>query len=268
MNSTSLLVDTNNQGVRTLTLNRPQKHNAFDAEIINLLLDQLSQIENDESIRVVVLTGNGKSFSSGADLEWMRSMKNYDEKTNQKDALQLALLMRRLHSLNKPTIARVNGSAYGGALGLIACCDIAIAVNHAIFSFSEVRLGILPAVIAPYILTAIGARQTTRLFLTADKFDAEAARSYGLVHQCVDSSDLDSRVAADIERLLLGGPTAQMECKKLIHRLNNTINEIEPDVLSEYTSKLIAKIRTSEEGQEGLSAFLNKSKPSWINSGS
>jgi methylglutaconyl-CoA hydratase len=255
-----VLTTVDNRGVATLTLNRPAKHNAFDDTLIQTLTRQLEALDNDSNIRIVVLTGAGPSFSSGADLGWMQSMVNYSEEANRQDALRLAGLMETLNTLAKPTVARVNGAAFGGALGLIACCDIAVATEDCQFAFSEVKLGIVPAVISPYIIAAIGPRWARKLFLTGEVFNATLARKTGLVHEVVAADKLDGAVNRQIHLLLKGGPAAQHTIKKLIQTLVDNDSHI-----SQYTADIIAEVRTSPEGQEGLHAFLEKRKPVWSN---
>ncbi|NOZ51870.1 MAG: enoyl-CoA hydratase/isomerase family protein [Gammaproteobacteria bacterium] len=255
----SLLANTDTRGVCTLTLNRPDKHNALDNTLIKALLHALALADKDNAIRIVIVTGKGKSFSSGADVNWMRSRINDDHTANCLDAQQLAQLLHTLYALSKPTIARVNGSAFGGALGLIACCDIAISVKPAQFAFTEALLGIVPAVISPYIITAIGARQAKRLFLSARKFSSNEALSFGLLHDRIEPAALDNTIEAEITTLLKASPLAQQECKRLIHKLAGVSDDI-----SQYTTELIATIRNSDEGREGMSAFLDKRKPNWI----
>lgn len=254
----SLQLNIDPRGVAYLTLNRPAKHNAFDAELIVCLTHELRQLAQNSKIRIVVLSGHGGSFSSGADLTWMQSMVDFDAKTNQQDSKQLTDLMDELYHLRIPTIARVNGSAYGGALGLIACSDIAIAVDHAKYAFTEVKLGIIPAVISPYIIAAIGGHAAKRLFLTGEIFSATEAHKMGLVHKIVKQDYLDEEVEKQIQFLLKGGPVAQQEIKKLIHSYADINHES-----GDATSRIIAKLRTSEEGQEGLKAFLEKRAPRW-----
>jgi methylglutaconyl-CoA hydratase len=252
----ALLCKTDGRGVCTLTLNRPERHNAFDDQLINTLLHCLREIERDSAVRVVVLTGAGKSFSSGADLQWMRAMAKYDEQTNVKDARRLAELMETLNTLSKPTLAAVNGSAFGGAVGLIACCDIAIASEAAEFALTEVRLGIAPAVISPYVVAAIGARQARRLFFSGERISAHEARRIGLAHDVVGAHALAEAVEKQVLNLLKAGPNALIECKRLVLRLT----------ASTYvdTAEVIARLRVSAEGQEGLAAFFEKRKPNWM----
>jgi methylglutaconyl-CoA hydratase len=250
------------QGIATLTLDRAELHNAFDDELIQELTEALRALEDDAEVRAVVLTGDGKSFSAGADLGWMKRMAQASEKENRKDARQLAKLMRVLNHLGKPTIARVNGAAYGGGVGLIACCDIAIGVDGAKFGLTETRLGLVPAVISPYVIDAIGARQARRLFLTAEVFDAAEAQRIGLLHRVVAVKQLDAAVQSEVDRLRAAGPTAVREAKQLVQRITR------PDpksrrALDEENADLIARLRVSEEGQEGLNAFLGKRRPRW-----
>jgi methylglutaconyl-CoA hydratase len=250
-------------GIARLTLTRPDIHNAFDDGLIAALTDQLKALADDSEVRVVVLSGEGASFSAGADLNWMRRMAAADEKDNQRDARRLAELMRTLNYLPKPTIARVNGAAFGGGVGLVACCDIAIASDTARFGLTEVRLGLVPAAISPYVIDAIGSRQARRWFLTGEIFDAQAALSMGLLHQVVAADELDDAVDAQLKLFRSAGPVAVSEAKALVHRVTH------PDAraqrtLDEDNAELIARLRVSPEGQEGLTAFLDKRKPAWV----
>jgi len=243
-------------------LDRPEQHNAFDDVLIGELIDVLDQLAKNSSVRIVVLRADGKSFSAGADLNWMRRMADYDEAQNLADALQLAELMRRLNTLPKPTIARIQGAAFGGGVGLVACCDIALASARALFCLSEVRLGLIPAVISPYVVRAIGERAARRYMLSAERFDAQQARLLGLVHEVVDDEALDTRLEAMIVTLLECGPAAQAAAKDLILSVaGKTIDQ----GLIENTASRIARIRASSEGREGLNAFLEKRSPDWIN---
>ncbi len=255
--SEPLLVETDHRGVCTLTLNRPERHNAFDDKLIAALTTRLREIGADAAIRVVVLTGAGKSFSSGADLQWMRATVKYDEHANREDALRLGALMETLNALPKPTVAAVNGSAFGGAVGLIACCDIAVAIDGAEFALSEVRLGLAPAVISPYVIGAIGAREARRLFLTGERIGAPEARRIGLVHEVVKKEALPETVGKHVEYLLQGGPNALSECKRL------AVTATAGGTVAR-TAELIARLRVSAEGQEGMAAFFEKRKPKWV----
>ncbi|MFA5684183.1 MAG: enoyl-CoA hydratase-related protein [Lysobacteraceae bacterium] len=258
----SAIRQTLHQDVATLALDRPALHNAFDDALIAELTDALRELEAREDIRAVVLTGTGKSFSAGADLGWMRRMAKAGEKENRRDARQLAKLMRTLNRLDKPTIARVNGAAFGGGVGLIACCDIAIGTDTARFALSEVRLGLAPAVISPYVVDAIGVRQARRLFLTGEIFDAAHAERIGLLHQCVPAAELDAAVDAMLGHLRAAGPQAVLAGKHLLARIAHP-DAKERRALDEENADLIARLRVSEEGQEGLSAFFDKRRPHW-----
>lgn len=261
MHHVSVAID--KRGVATVTMDRPDKHNAFDDKLIAELTAELLKLNTSDAVRVVVLTGAGKSFSAGADINWMRSMADFDEAQNFEDSLRLAELMSVLNGLAKPTVARVNGAAIGGGTGLVACCDIAVAAEHASFAFSEVRLGLVPAVISPYVIAAIGPRQARRYFLTAERFDAEEAERIGLVHAAVDAAELDATVDAIVDNLLAGGPEALTACKELIANVINQDKDAR-DAAKNMTSRLIAQLRVSDEGQEGLGAFLEKRSPNWI----
>lgn len=249
--------------VAWLTMNKPQSHNAFDAELIQALTGALEAVDKNPKIRAVIITGAGSTFSAGADLNWMRSMAKASESENLDDSLQLAKLMRTLNYLSKPTIARVNGAAYGGGVGLIACCDIAIGIEATKFSLSEVKLGLVPAVISPYVISAIGLRHARRLFLSAEIFDSELALRIGLLHETVPFANLDETIDKTLHWLLKGGPVAQQEAKQLALRVSsNTFANAEKQ--DRENAALIAKLRVSQEGQEGLNAFLEKRAASWV----
>ena len=250
--------------VATLALNRPETHNAFDAELIGQLTVALQDLDHDDRVRAVIVTGTGSTFSAGADLNWMRSMATASESANLEDSLQLAKLMRTLNYLSKPTIARVNGAAYGGGVGLIACCDIAIGIEATKFSLSEVKLGLVPAVISPYVISAIGLRHARRLFLSAEIFDSALALRIGLLHETVPYVQLDETIDKTLHWLLKGGPIAQKQAKELALRVGgNTL--VSAEKLDQENAALIAKLRVSKEGQEGLNAFLEKRAAAWVN---
>jgi len=246
-----------------LVMNRPDVHNAFDDGLIAALTEALAAVDDDDSVRAVVLTGTGASFSAGADLNWMRGMATASEADNRADSERLAGLMRRLQFLSKPTIARVNGAAFGGGVGLVACCDIAIAADTAKFALSEVKLGLVPAVISPYVVAAIGLRHARRLFLTGEVFDATAALGMNLVHEVVPAGALDTAVAGVIDLIGKGGPVAQREAKQLALAMGG-MRPADMEGVDAANAALIARLRVSAEGQDGLSAFLAKSRPSWI----
>ena len=247
-------------GVAWVTLTRPEVHNAFDDTLIAELSAVLGGFASDERVRAVVLGAQGRSFSAGADLNWMQRMAGYSERENLDDARALAELMRRLYELPKPTLALVQGPTYGGGVGLVACCDIAIAAETANFCFSEVRLGLIPAAIGPYVIAAMGERAARRYFLTAETFSAREAMRFGLVHDVVPDEALRDFGRRVIKALLRGGPNAQVAAKDLIL----TISGRPLDDLAEETAKRIARLRVSEEGREGIAAFLEKRKPRWL----
>lgn len=247
-------------GVAHLILARPDKHNAFDDATIATFTAALGRVGSDPAVRVVILSGEGKSFSAGADLDWMHRMADYDEAENLADARALAALLRTLNDLPKPTIARVQGAAFGGGVGLVACCDIAVASDAAIFCLSEARLGLTPSTISPYVVEAMGARKARRYFLTAERFDAATAERIGLVHAVVAPEELDSTVADLAAALQENGPAAMAECKSLIRRVASGPVD---DRMVEDTAQHIAKVRASAEGKEGVRAFLEKRSPVW-----
>ncbi len=249
-----------NGAVVRLRLNRPELHNAFDADLIETLTAALIAVGKDKTVRVVVLEGAGASFSAGADLSWMHSMITASKDKNRLDALALARLMRLLNELPHPTIARVQGAAFGGGVGLVACCDIAIGTADAKFGLTESKLGLLPAVISPYVTAAIGARQARRWFATAEVFDAAEAQRIGLLHAVVPADALDAAIKRQIDLLLKAGPLAASHAKVLVRRVDG---EPDHDKLDRDNADLIAKLRVSPEGQEGLIAFLEKRTPTW-----
>jgi methylglutaconyl-CoA hydratase len=248
------------RGVATLTLNRPEKHNALDGATVQELHTALTTLANDARARVVVVTGAGASFCAGADIGHMRSMMGATEQHNVDDALLLARCLRALDELDKPVIARVNGNVYGGGVGLVACADIAIGVETAKFALTEVRLGIVPAVISPYVVAAIGNRQARRLFLTAAPFEAPEARTIGLLHFTATAEQLDTAVETQVDHLLRGGPEALRAAKRLVRRMAQLGDR---EALGLETAELLARLRVSPEGREGLSAFLERRKPGW-----
>ncbi|QAU25283.1 enoyl-CoA hydratase/isomerase family protein [Dyella sp. M7H15-1] len=259
---TSAVQIADHAGIRELRLNRPEVHNAFDDRLIADLTAALQAAGQDSAVRVVVLTGVGASFSAGADLNWMRGMAKASEQENREDSLRLATLMRTLQFLPKPTIARVNGAAYGGGVGLLACCDIAIGVNTAKFGLTEVTLGLVPAVISPYVIAAIGLRHARRLFLTGEIFDADTATQVGLLHQSVPAEYLDDTVHNVLKMLAKAGPVAQQEAKRLALGMHG-LTEAAAEHIDHDNATLIARLRVSQEGQEGLGAFLDKRAPNW-----
>lgn len=254
----SLLVHNDTRGVYTLTLNRPEKHNALNDELIQMLYTRLQSLQYDPAVRTIVLTGAGNTFCSGGDLDWFKRMTDPIRDTNFEPAQRLAGLLRLLHHYPKPTVARIQGPAYGGGVGLIACCDIAIAADSARFALTELRLGLIPAVISPYILDAIGARQSRRLFLTGAAIDGTEAQRLGLVHKLASGTELDNMVEAEIARLLKSAPNAVTQVKRLLVHLTEASHG-NIDTAAELSHWL----RDSAEATEGLNAFFEKRNPKW-----
>jgi methylglutaconyl-CoA hydratase len=248
------------RGVARITMARPEKHNTFDDVLIADLTDAFESAGTDDAVRVVVLEAKGKSFSAGADLGWMERMADYSEAENLADARKLAHMVRVLNELPRPTVARVQGAAFGGGVGLVAACDIALASHAASFCLSEARLGLIPSVISPYVVEAIGARAARRYFQTAERIDAEQAQALGLVHEVVPRERLDSRLAELVGHLLDNGPAAMAASKELIRRVASGPVD---DAMVEDTARRIADIRATAEGREGLRAFLEKRGPKW-----
>jgi len=248
--------------VYRLTLARPQVHNAFDDKVIHELSAALSEIAT-ASPRVLVLQAEGKSFSAGADLNWMKKSATYSVDENRRDARALAGMLNQLNSFPCPTVASVQGAALGGGVGLVACCDIALAASSAMFGLTEVRLGLIPATISPFVLQAIGARQARRYFATAERFDALTAERIGLVHEVVAADSLASTTDELVLQLLQSSPDAQKKARDLIDQISPRCNKID-ELLLDDTANAIADARASTEGREGISAFLEKRKPSWV----
>lgn len=257
----SALVETvDSRGVATLTLNRPELHNAFDDALIAEMTTALNRLGADPAVRAVVLASNGRSFSAGADLDWMRRMAGQSFTDNLADAGRLERLMRTLDRLPKPTLALVQGPAYGGGVGLVACCDVAIACERATFCLSEVKLGLTPATISPYVVNAIGSRWARRYFQTAEVFSAARAQDIGLVHEVVAEAELAAAGEAVVAAILQGAPGAQAAAKSLVFLREARAVD---DALGEETSRRIAERRVSPEGQEGIGAFLAKRPAAW-----
>jgi methylglutaconyl-CoA hydratase len=245
-----------------ITMNRPERHNAFDDVLIAELTEAFRSMEAEDGIRVVVLSGTGKSFSAGADLNWMKRMANFSIDENRRDAMGLAALMRTIAHLRKPTLARVQGPAFGGGVGLVACCDIAVATQDASFALSEVKLGLIPAVISPYVVAAIGERAARRYFLTGERIEAADAWRLGLIHELTgNEAELDDMIGAIVDAMLGSSPAAQREAKELIRAVSGRAVTSE---LIQDTAERIARVRASPEGREGVTAFLEKRRASWI----
>ncbi len=248
------------RGVATVTLNRADVHNAFDDALIAEIDGCFAALDADPAVRLIVLAAAGASFSAGADLNWMKRMAGFSEAENEADARALARMLRRIYETAKPTVARVQGAAFGGGVGLVAACDMAIASERAKFSLSEVKLGLSPSTISPYVLAAIGPRAAGRYFVTGERFDAETALRLGLVHEVATADALDGAVVRLIDELLQGGPAAQRATKGLIREVaGRPIDE----ALGHDTARRIAALRASPEGREGVGAFLEKRRPAW-----
>ena len=247
--------------VATVTLNRPEVRNAFNDEVIAELTQAFIDLETRDDVRCIVLAANGTAFCAGADLNWMRSMAGYTHEENLVDAGKLAKMMHTAYACRKPTIARIQGDVYAGGTGLVAVCDIAVSVDSAHFCLSEVKLGLVPSTISPYVIRAMGARAAHRYFLTAERFDAREALRIGLVHEVVAADALDAKVAELCQALVNAGPEAVKLCKKLVQDVAG--QHLTPELV-EMTVASIASVRVSPEGREGLQSFLQKRKPDWL----
>ena len=258
--STAPLLVKHKDGIAILTLNKAEINNAFDDEIISLLIMALDDCRLNDDVKVIQLRGAGKHFSAGADLNWMRRMAKLDYSANQEDAGQIARLMSTLYQLEKPTIAIIQGASYGGAVGLIACCDFAIATENSTFCLSEVKIGLAPAVISPYVVKAIGERQARRYFISGEVIDSKKAEAINLIHERLTTDAIEEYVTKLSQQLLNNAPNAMGICKSLVQKVSS---EKLNDNIHQYTRDLIAQVRVSDEGQEGLSAFLEKRPANW-----
>jgi methylglutaconyl-CoA hydratase len=260
MSEQRVLSQISERGIATVTLNNPKKHNAFDDRIIEELTAAFLQIDKSKDVRVMILAATGKNFCAGGDLGWMKRMANYSYDENLKDSRALARMFKILNFLAVPTVARVQGVAFGGGVGLVSCCDMAVAATDVSFSLSEVKIGLIPAVISPYVVDAIGQRAARRYFTTAEHFDGQTAFNLGLVSRVVEKEQLDQEIDKLAETLLANSPTAIVGAKQLIFDVAGRKIDVE---LIDLTCERIAEIRVSANGQEGLSAFLQKRKPTW-----
>ena len=247
------------KGVATVYLNRPEVHNAMNEQLMKELTNCFKELDNDKATRIIVLTGKGKSFCAGADLNWMKSMAKYSKEENIKDSRLLLDLYESIYNCSKPVIGRVNGHAFGGGLGLFAVCDIAIAIPDCKFAFSEAKLGIIPSVISTYIVRRIGLSNMRRLFITGERFDSEYAKQVGLIDFVVNEDEFDKKIEKYIDILRSSGPKAIVEVKKLV----DSCERMDVEKYKEHTVKKISELRVSEEGQEGINAFLEKRKSKW-----
>ena len=249
------------KGFATLWLDRPEKNNAFNAEMIRELVLAIDQVQANKNLRFLLLRGRGKHFCAGADLAWMQQSAQLDFNANLNDARELAELMYSLYHLKLPTLAVVQGAAFGGAVGLVACCDMAIGAHDALFSLSEVRIGLAPAVISPFVVKAMGERATRRYAMTGERFSGERARELGLLSETYAAAELDDALHGWLDNLMLNSPQAMRASKDLLREASSA--SVSP-ALRRYTENAIARIRVSPEGQEGLNAFLEKRKPRWL----
>lgn len=267
MSEESVTSRIDSRGVANVMLNNPDKHNAFDDHIIAQLTAVFNDLANNDNVRVMVLSSAGKSFSAGADLNWMKRMASYSYEENLRDAHALANMLKALNFMPQPTIARVQGAAFGGAVGLVSCCDMAVGSHHAKFSLSEVKIGLIPATISPYVIDAIGSRAARRYFTTAETFNADTALQLGLLSDVVAQEALDESINTLVDHLLANGPSAVRAAKALVFdvdEIRQTSHGSNHDALITMTCERIAAIRVSREGQEGLSAFLEKRPASWL----
>jgi len=248
-----------NDRIGKIILNRPEVHNAFNNIMIEELINICTEVSKEKDIRIIIITGEGKSFCAGGDLNWMKKMKDYTYEENLKDSLKLSELLYRIYTLPQATIARINGAAIGGGTGLVAVCDIAIASEKSTFSLSEVKLGLVPACISPYVIKRMGEMRCRELFLTGERINAYQAKEYGLINHCVKEEELDGVVEEKINMLLSSGPNAISICKELLEKVPLQ----SPKEFIKYTAEIIASLRISDEAQEGMSAFLEKRKPKW-----
>ena len=249
--------------VATVTLNRPEMRNAFNQEAIHELAVAFAALSETDGVRAIVLAANGVAFCAGGDLNWMKQMAGYSEEENQQDAMRLADMLRTIYLCPKPVVARVQGDCYAGGMGLAAACDIVVASDNAAFCLSEVKLGLIPATISPYVIKAMGEQAARRYFLTAERFDAAEARRIGLAHEVVDADALDATVAAIVKSLVSNSPHAVTQAKTLVREI---VGQPIGDALVFDTANRIAAIRASDDGREGVASFLEKRKPHWLNS--
>ncbi|MEM8937392.1 MAG: enoyl-CoA hydratase/isomerase family protein [Pseudomonadota bacterium] len=261
MSEPLILIEKDSRGVARMTMNRPDLRNAFNGDLIAAITENVTQLGADPSVRVIVLTGSGKAFSAGADLNMMREVASYTREENIEEGNRLAAMLSAIDQAPKPVIALVNGPALGGGVGLIAASNIAIGSEAAFFALSEARLGLIPAVISPFVIRAIGARQAERYFLTAERFDAATAKDIGLLHLTAPADALESVLEETIDGLLQCSPNAQFEAKQLIKAVSN--KPIDAAMMADVAER-IARLRASDEGKEGVTAFLEKRKASWI----
>jgi len=246
--------------VGRVTFNRPEIHNAFNGTVITEMTDLFTELEKDDDLRVILLTGEGKSFCAGADLNWMREVVNQSFEENLAESNALADLFYQIYSFKRPVVGRINGAAIGGGTGFVAVCDIAVAARSAKFSFSEVKIGVVPACIGPYVIRKMGEGKARELFITGERMNADRAFAVGLVNTVVDDDQLDAEIDNLLRAILSSGPEAVAMAKKLV----SEVPPMTPEQFKPFTAEMIARLRISDEGQEGMDAFLNKRKPNWV----
>lgn len=261
MNEKSCLCRIAANGIATLTLNRPEVNNALDEATVDLLMQYLDELEENTAVRAIVLTSNGNNFCAGADLKWMQSSSGQLTKVNDPVGQKLAELMSTLHNHFKPTLVLVRGAVYGGGIGLVACCDIALANRETHFCFSEVRLGLIPSVISPYVVRAIGERNARRYLLTGETFNANEAFRIGLVHQLIDPEMVATEIKKITDKLIAGGPCALTRTKELLGQVASAPID---NAIKLKTTEWITEVRQTPEAKEGIAAFFQKRKPSWL----
>lgn len=256
------LTITREDRIATVTLNRPDVRNAFNETTIAEIKQAFSELGEDDALRAIVLAANGPAFCAGADLNWMKKMAGYTHAENHADALQLAEMLRTIYLCPKPVVARVQGDCYAGGMGLVAACDIIVAVEEANFCLSEVKLGLIPATISPYVIKAMGENAARRYFLTAERFGAREALRIGFVHEVVSTETLDAKVTEIVKALVNNSPNAVQQAKVLVR---DVVGQPVNDALLADTAERIAQIRASDQGREGVASFLEKRKPAWLN---
>ena len=258
-----MALNKNEKGVCYLALNRPEIHNAFDEHLIDELTEFFEKANEDESIKLIVLSGEGKSFCAGADLNWMKKMVNYTTEENLEDSNRLANMLKTMNECKKPVLGLIDGATMGGGVGLVSCLDFAVVTKRSFFALSEVKLGILPAVISPFVIAKIGESQSRRYFISGERFSSEKAKEIGLVHEVAETTEQAETILDKyIDQVLSSAPKARILAKKLVRDIKN-ISNLEGQI--KYSCELISAVRVSEEGQDGMGALLEKRRPSWMN---
>jgi len=256
-------VEKKDSGICYLTLNRPEIHNAFDEVLINELTTFFNDVSSDDSVSAVVMSGAGKSFCAGADLNWMKKMVSYSMEENLADSKNLAGMLSAMNNCQKPVVGLIDGATMGGGVGLASCFDFAVATTRSFFALSEVKLGILPAVISPFVISKIGESQARRFFISGERFSAQKAKEIGLVHEVAETVEqAESMIEEYVKQVMSSAPAARVLAKKLVSKISHELSSDQQKI--DYACELIASVRVSDEGQEGMSALLEKRKPSWV----